>query len=178
MIVAQRLDRSDIEHELERLHPESWGWALACTERDRDAAHDALHTAYERILSGAARYDGASAFKTWLFGVIRHTAMEEHRRRRAVETRHVEHDSLEVADCRPAADVVLEHSERAAALQSAMALLSLRQREVLQLVFYHDMTVEAAAVVMRVSVGSARVHYDRGKKALAAHLAHAPGGVQ
>jgi RNA polymerase sigma factor (sigma-70 family) len=178
MVVAQRLDRSDLERELERLHPESWGWALACTRRDRDAAHDALQTAYVRILSGTARFGGASAFKTWVFGVIRHTAMEEHRRRHAAEARHAEHDSFDVADGRLAADVALEHSERATALESAMALLSLRQREVLQLVFYHDMTIEAAAVVMRVSVGSARVHYDRAKKALAAHLAHAPGGIK
>ena len=178
MVVAQRVDRSDVERELERLHPECWGWALACTRRDRDAAHDALQTAYVRILSGAARYDGASAFKTWVFGVIRRTAMEEHRRRRAADARHVEHDSFDVADGRPAADVVLEHAERAAALESAVAMLSLRQREVLQLVFYHDMTIEAAAEVMGVSVGSARVHYDRGKKALAAHLTHAPEGIQ
>lgn len=178
MIVAPRVDRSELERELERLHPESWGWALACTRRNRDAAHDALHTAYERILSGAARYDGASAFKTWVFGVIRHTAMEEHRRRHVTDARHVAHDAFDVADGRPAADVALERSERAVALESAMALLSVRQREVLQLVFYHDMTIEAAAVVMRVSVGSARVHYDRGKKALAAHLAHVPGGIR
>ena len=67
-------------------------------------------------------------------------------------------------------DVSIEHSQRNAKLNAAVDRLSSRQREVLQLVFYHDMTVEEAAMAMEVSVGSARVHYHRGKKQLLAML--------
>jgi DNA-directed RNA polymerase specialized sigma24 family protein len=35
-----------------------------------------------------------------------------------------------------------------------------------ELVFYHDMTIEEAARTAGLSVGTARVHYDRGKKRL------------
>jgi DNA-directed RNA polymerase specialized sigma24 family protein len=44
--------------------------------------------------------------------------------------------------------------------------LSPRQREVLHLVFYQDLTIAAAAGVLNISIGSARVHYERGKAQL------------
>ena len=56
-----------------------------------------------------------------------------------------------------------ESSQR---LIAAMGKLSARQRDVLHLVFYQDLTIAAAAEVLGISVGSARVHYDRGKKQL------------
>ncbi len=167
---ALTMDRPELERELERLHAESWGWALACTGRDRAMAEDALHTAYLRVLSGQARFDGRSRFKSWLFGVIRLTAMEELRRANRWTAGDSAADVSGAADPAPGADVTTELAERNAALVAAMAELSPRQREVLQLVFYHGMTIEEAAGVMGVSVGSARTHYDRGKKGLAGQI--------
>src|SRR5262245_35938386 len=77
---ALTMDRTELERKLERLHPECWGWALACAGRDRELAEDALHNAYLKVLSARVRFEGRSRFKSWLFGVIRLTAMEELRR--------------------------------------------------------------------------------------------------
>jgi RNA polymerase sigma-70 factor, ECF subfamily len=165
------MDRSELELELERLHEECWGWALACCARDRELAEEALQTAYLRILSGRARFGGASSVKTWVFGVIRLTAREEARsRRRRVTPLVGDHAAVETPDPAMGADVSTEASERREMLIAALAALSPRQREVLQLVFYHDLTIEEAAAVMQVSLGSARTHYERGKKALAGML--------
>ena len=84
-----------------------------------------------------------------------------------------------VPDPAPGADIVVEQAEATAALVTALNTLSPRQREVLHLVFYHEMTIEEAAAVMQISLGSARTHYDRGKKAMVLALsvaqAHAHG---
>ena len=165
------MDRSELVLEVERLHPESWGWALACCARDRELAEEALQTAYLRILSGRARFDGRSTVRTWVFGVIRMTALDEARRWRVRRGRAADVEAaVDLTDPAPRADVLAERSERNAALLTALNTLSYRQREVVQLVFYHGLTIEEAAGVMHVSLGSARTHYDRGKKALAKRL--------
>ena len=167
------MNRSELERSLEGLHAQSWGWALACCGRDRELAEEALQSAYLRILSGAARFDDRSAFRSWVFGVIRRTAWEEMRWRRLLRTREpTDDEATDLAiDPAPGADAAAEQAQLRETLVAALAALSVRQREVLELVFYHDMTVEEAAGVMAVSVGSARTHYARGKQALAATLA-------
>lgn len=167
------MDRYELERELERLHAESWGWALACVGRDRDMAQEVLQTAYVKMISGLATRDGRSSVRTWAFGVIRLTALEELRRHRRSAARLDEGDvTIDAADPAPGPDVLTERAERAAALTVALKNLSARQREVLQLVFYHGMTIEEAARVMHVSLGSARTHYKRGKAALAVEISH------
>ena len=170
------MKRSELELELERLHAESWGWALACCSRDRELAEDVLQTAYLRILEGRARFDGGSTLKTWVFGVIRMTAKGEVRRRTLWGARTAGPSAAaDLPDPAANADVDLESAERRDSLTRALAGLSARQREVLQLVFYDGMTIEQAAGVMHVSLGSARTHYERGKKALAIRVASGAG---
>jgi RNA polymerase sigma-70 factor (ECF subfamily) len=156
----------EVEDHLARLHPESYGWALSCCGYDEVAAEDILQTTYLRIVAGRARFGGRSAFRTWLFGVIRRVAQEERRRRSRREARTT---GLEVVEGRRGADPhdpveAVARDELREHLQAALARLSERQREVLHLVFYESLTVAEAADVMEVSVGSARTHYHRGKE--------------
>ena len=171
MSIAE-LTREELEALLERHHQASYGWALSCSGWNDADAEDVLQTTYMKVISGRARFGGRSAFRTWLFGVIRQTAREHVRRDRSHRMR-AERLSLEVAGDTPGGAVApdtaqagVEHAERSRILLEAMAQLPDRQREVLHLVFYQDLTIREAAVVMEVSIGSARVHYERGKKRL------------
>jgi RNA polymerase sigma-70 factor (ECF subfamily) len=147
-------------HDLELLHDDSFAWALACCAWNRPEAEDVLQTAYVKILDGRARFDGRAAFKTWVFAVIRLTAAD---RRRQAWLRTLGLERLWARRAEPAAQGDHDAAERAR-IRTALARLPARQREALDLVFYHDLTIEDAARVMGVSLGSARVHYQRGKR--------------
>jgi RNA polymerase sigma factor (sigma-70 family) len=161
----QAMDDSDLRGELERLHAASFGWSLACCRRRREDAEDVLQTSYLKVLEGRARFDGRSSFKTFLFGVIARTAAE-HRRTLWRASLPLERGSRIDASSGADPESAAAASQDAERLLHALARLSSRQRRVLELVFYHDLTVEAAASVLAISVGSARVHYERGKKRL------------
>jgi RNA polymerase sigma-70 factor, ECF subfamily len=164
------MDEVELRWQLERVHADCFGWAMACCGRNRDDAEETLQTVYLTVLDGRARYDGRSSFRTWLFGVIRRTAASE-RRKAWLRGLLLERDGDTV---RPQAlaspDAKVETDSRRDGLSHALARLATRQREVLHLVFYQDLTVEEAAGVMGVSVGSARTHYARGKSRLATLL--------
>ena len=155
---------TEIEIELERHHRAGFAWALSCCGRRREEAEDVLQASYLKILDGRAAFAGRSSFRTFLFGVIRRTAAEERRRKtlsRLLFGSRREEEAAAAGESEPADRM---------ALRAALVRLSRRQREVLELVFSMGMTVEEAAETLSLSVGSARVHYDRGKKRLAALL--------
>lgn len=166
-----RTSSGQLESELERYHPESFGWAMHCCDRDPDEAGDVLQAVYLKVLSGRASYGGRSSFRTWLFGVIRVTSAEQRRKRSrrtsALRRLWSERVSGEHAP-NPAPDPQrdAERSERSVRLLAALDQLPERQRETLHLVFYQGLTIEEASRVMGVALGTARTHYERGKENL------------
>ena len=160
----------EIEREIEKLHAASFGWAMSCCRRNREDAEEVLQDVYVKVIEGKARFDGRSTLKTWLFSVIRRTAASQMRQRMLHDVLTANWARRELDPIAPMPDTAAQHSQTSAALIEGLHQLARRQREVLELVFYHDMTVEEAATAMGVSLGSARVHYDRGKKQLLARL--------
>jgi len=163
---ANVVSRADLEQQLEHLHPASFAWALGICERDADDAQEVLQETYLKIFEGKARFDGRSTLKTWLFAVTRRTAAARRRMRWLRELRFVFHDVSGVPDGHDSAERRVIHSEETSALLRALGRLARRQREIIELVFYHDLTVEEAAGVAGVSVGTARVHYHRAEQRL------------
>src|SRR5688500_9928783 len=162
------MDIAELQAELEKLHSASFGWALSCCRRDHAEAEEVLKTVYLKILEGKAKFRGESSLKTWLFAVSRKTAIGEYRKRLlrnlvfigGLEKRD---DATPLVEARGAA---LARPEIRKQYRAALAQLPPRQREVLHLAFYEDMSLSEAAVIMGISIGSARQHYERGKKHL------------
>ena len=150
---------------LEAKHGQVFGWALSRCNFEQVVAEDLVQQAYVELLTGKARFDGESSLKTFVFAVVQNLARSRFRRvtsrlrlvRQAVPT----DDAHVVHPVEPG-----EHQ----AVWEAVQTLPQRQRDIVELVFCRDMTVEAASRVMGVSTGTGRVHYDRAKKALKERL--------
>ena len=168
-----QMDIAELKTELEGLHSTSFGWALSCCRRDRSEAEEVLQTVYLKILEGKARFRGESSLKTWLFAVIRKTAATEYRRRllRGLHLLPELDEPKERVAPEESPTTTFERSELQNHFQSALKTLPKRQREALHLVFYEDLSLREAADVMGVSIGSARQHYERGKKRMRESLA-------
>jgi RNA polymerase sigma factor (sigma-70 family) len=161
------LPTPDLEASLAALHEAGFAWARSCCQGDPDLAADVLQTTYVKVLAGNAQYSGRSSFRTWLFGVIRLTSLELQRRGGRELPFEADTDAVSPET---SADVALIRAEEHEALREALSRLADRQREVLHLVFQQEMTIADASVIMGVSLGSARVHYERAKKRLRALL--------
>ena len=161
------MEPAELDGRLEGLHRESFSWALTCCAGNASDAEDVLQTVYLQIMEEKARFGGQAEFKTWLFSVIRNQAAKEMRRqmvRRIFLLRQEAEPPARPSGLSP--DAALARTEWESAFEQALNLLPSRQREVLHLVFYEDLTIDAAARVMGVSLGSARQHYERGKAKL------------
>lgn len=153
---------------LEALHGQLFGWALSRSGYDGASAEDLMQQAYVEILSGRARFDNKSTLKTFLFGVVQNLARSRFRRQntrlRVIDAFAAEQDDNFSQDD--------EHDcGNLKRVWEAVESLPQRQRDITELVFVRDMTIEEASTVMGVSVGTGRVHYDRAKKSLAEKLA-------
>ena len=157
------MEIAELKAELEKLHQASFGWALSCCRHNHSEAEEVLQMVYLKILQGKACYRGECKLQTWLFAVIRKTAIGERRKHvvRMLKSMAVSNSN---SDAQP--EVNLERSEMQQRFHQALAGLPVRQRETLHLVFYQDLSLSEAAEVMNISVGSARRHYERGKKRL------------
>lgn len=153
-------------------HADNFGWALACCAWQRESAEDVLQEAYLRVLDGRANFAGKSSPKTWFFAVIKRIAADlkrSHTRRALLNLRLFVTGSGGSTQDTGMHDAVYAH-EASQQLKTALMQLSVRQREILHLVFYSEFTVEESAQTLQISVGSARTHYQRGKERLAVLL--------
>ncbi len=144
-----------LDHVLNQHHTEAYLWARQCCGFDDEAAKDVLQMVYLKILEGKAKYNEKAEVKTWVFSVIRNTAVDYLKSRKALYPLDIVKAKAEESD-------TVEYEDYQAIIQR----LPERQRQVMLLVFYHGRTLENVAKILELGIGTVRTHYNRGKKAL------------
>ena len=126
--------------------------------RDRSAAEEVTSTAFERAYRRWSKFDPERGSpRAWLFGIARNAALDELRRRgRQAEMvgEHIDPDS-------PSAVDEAEAGLRRAALASAVATLSPRERELVALKFFAGLSNREIAAVIGVSESNAGTRLHR-----------------
>ncbi|MGM0946923.1 MAG: RNA polymerase sigma factor [Bacteroidota bacterium] len=149
------MQHSELEYLLKAHHREAFLWARQCCYFDDELAKDILQQCYLKILEGKAKLHQPEKIKSWLFSIIRFTAIDELRKIGKIEALEENYDA-----------VIPEEELEERNYDGIIQLLPLRQREVILAVFYHNMTIEEAAETLQITLGTARTHYERGKKKL------------
>lgn len=155
------------------MHAEAYRWACSCCRYDEDQAKEVLQQVYLEILSNKAVFRGESSLRTWLFSVIRRAA-SGHRRRNFYHNLLKNKLSL-LAEPEPGSDETLKaHGKDAVNREVLTALkrLPLMQRQIVELVYYRDFSLNDAALILGIKTGTARTHFHRAKQTLAGLLRH------
>lgn len=129
--------------------------------RDPAAAEEVVAVAFERALKRQRRYEaGRGSPRAWIFGIARHAAIDELRRRG--RSAALVHDPIDEAVPDPA-DELADRDEahrRRTAVADAISALPGRDRELVALKFYAGLSHAEIAEVLGISatnVGS-RLH--------------------
>lgn len=179
---AQAGDRVAIDRLLRAHYDRIYGVCRRITGNDADAA-DAAQEALLAIVRGLGRFDGRSAFGTWVYRIATNASLDELRRRRRRPLLAVMHGDAHHRDAHdrgPAepADVVPAHSGDGAAerladrllLETALLALPDEFRVAVVLRDVADLDYAAIAEVLELPVGTVKSRIARGRGQLAASL--------
>jgi RNA polymerase sigma factor (sigma-70 family) len=130
---------------------------VATLLRDRGAAEDVTAAAFERAFRRSKTYDARrGSERAWLFGIARNAALDELRKRKRAAAIVTE---PEATTQQPEEE--LDRALRRAAVQTAMATLPSRDRELIALKFHAGLDNAELAAVLGVSVTNAGTRLHR-----------------
>jgi RNA polymerase sigma-70 factor (ECF subfamily) len=128
-------------------------------------AEDLLSDVFFDVWRQAGRFEGRSAVSTWLLSIARFKALSTRRRQTHAELDEV--IEAPVADPTDDPEVMLEKKNRAEILREALTRLSPEHREIIDLVYYQEKSVEECAQILAIlpAYVKTRMFYARKKLA-------------
>ncbi|GAB6094089.1 sigma-70 family RNA polymerase sigma factor [Desulfatiferula olefinivorans] len=135
--------------------------------QNRELAEDIQIDVYTEVWTNAARFKGQSRVTTWLFGIARNMALNALRKHsRSGGNMGELHDALEdeksVDGYR-----AFEHAQE---IQQALLRLPVKQREVMDLVFFHDLGYKEVADILDIPENTVKTRVYHAKEALKAAI--------
>jgi RNA polymerase sigma-70 factor, ECF subfamily len=128
---------------------------------DVAAAEDLTSDVFLSVWQQAHRFEARSAVTTWLLAIARYKALAELRRRPQAATS--DEDGRDVSDTADTPEIAFEIKHRGEILRKCLARLSREHREVIDLVYYHEKSVQEVAEItgIRGNTVKTRMFYAR-----------------
>jgi len=133
--------------------------------RDQSAAEDLLNDVFIDIWRQAGRFEGRSSVSTWMLAIARFKALSSLRRHR--EAAIDEETAAEIPDLADDPEVVAQKQDKGAILRACLAGLSPEHREIVDLVYYQEKSVEECAVIVDIPENTVKTRLFHARKRLA-----------
>ena len=153
-------DRPAMQTLYRRHHVRIYRFILRLTN-DASSAEDLVSEVFIGAWRQAGSFRSKSQVSTWLLAIARNKALSALGRRRDEQLNDDAADLI--ADPACDADTMIEDRERSAIIRKCLSQLSSDHREVIDLVYYHEKTVEEVAQIIHVpaSTVKTRMFYAR-----------------
>ena len=157
-------DRLAMQTLFARYRTPVYRWLLRLVGNET-VAEDLLSDVFLDVWRQAGRFQARSAVSTWLLAIARFKALSARRSRKDAEL----DETIEatVADSTDNPEVVLQKKSRDQFVPTALTTLSLEHREIIDLVYYHDKSVDECAQILGVPSGTVKTRMFYARKKLA-----------
>lgn len=128
---------------------------------DESKAEEIVSDAFFGVWRQAGRFEGRSRVSTWILAIARYKAFSARSRRQ--EERLEYHAAEDIADPGDDPEQALDRKSRNKLLRGCLAQLCPRHREIIDLVYYHEKSIDEAAAIIGVPPGTvkSRMFYAR-----------------
>src|SRR5271155_1474740 len=144
--------------------------------RDEMAAEDVIGDVFLDVWRQASRFEGRSAVSTWLIAIARFKALSQLRKRRDDALDEQTAESIEEPSDDP--ERIIAKQDKGEKLRKCLAALSREHREIIDLVYYHEKSVEEVAEIVGIPQNTVktRMFYARKKLGELCRMAGIPRG--
>ena len=162
-LIAQR-DKQALQALYSRHQVRVYRFALRFLN-DEAAAEDIVSEVFIDVWRQADRFEGRSQVSTWLLAIARNKALSALRRRSAEELDEEIAEFIEDPSDSP--EAAMQKKQRASVLQDCLTQLSPAHREIVDLVYYHEKSVEEAGEIIGIPQSTVKTRMFYARKQLA-----------
>jgi RNA polymerase sigma-70 factor (ECF subfamily) len=133
--------------------------------RDTTAAEDLVSQVFLDVWRTANQFEGRSQVSTWLLSIARFKALTALRQRKYEDID--QDDVMEIADQADTPEASLDRNRTSAILRACIGKLSPAHREIVNLVYYHEKSVEEVATLIGIPASTVKTRMFYARKQLA-----------